>query len=98
MRYGVLFYGAMGLILLLTFLRFGVFFYEATRRSRPVHFFLVKWKGIPITYVDLDRCLSRNLDVFLYSELTPEKRAKKGIHLSFNKAFVRIAPFGRFGR
>jgi len=31
MRYGVLFYEAMGLILLLTFLRFGVFFYEATR-------------------------------------------------------------------
>ena len=31
MRYGVLFYEAMGLILLLTFFRYGVFFYEATR-------------------------------------------------------------------
>ena len=33
MRYGVLFYEAMGLFRLLTVLSFGVFFYEATRRE-----------------------------------------------------------------
>jgi len=40
MRYGVLFYEAMGLILLLTFLRFGVFFYEATRSPHTTNLML----------------------------------------------------------